>query len=176
MSVYFTWIEKSLLGEILLTGNGRSLTGLYLKGQKHFPTQTGEWQESVDAEPFIQVKQQLSEYFLKQRRSFELPLFAKGTAFQQTVWQRLIHIPYGATISYGSLAKKLGKPSASRAVGAANGRNPISIIVPCHRVIAASGKLTGYAGGIDRKQWLLAHEKGMFAEKTGALQQPSLFD
>ena len=162
MRVYFTWIVESPVGEVLLTGNGRSLTGLYLKGQKHFPTQTNDWQESADVLPFRQVKQQLVEYFYNRRRSFDLPLAAKGTHFQQTVWQLLPEIPYGETVSYGSLAQKLGKPGSSRAVGAANGRNPISIIVPCHRVIAANGKLTGYAGGIERKQWLLAHEKDLF--------------
>jgi len=161
VSVYFTWIKESPVGEILLTGDGRSLTGLYLKGQKHFPTQTAEWTESDSAQPFADVKQQLSEYFSNQRQSFNLPLAAKGTEFQQTVWQLLPDIPYGETVSYGSLAHKLDKPSASRAVGAANGRNPISIIVPCHRVVASNGKLTGYAGGVDKKQWLLAHEQGL---------------
>ncbi|MEM6452333.1 MAG: methylated-DNA--[protein]-cysteine S-methyltransferase [Cyanobacteria bacterium P01_D01_bin.105] len=165
-TVYFTWIQKSPVGEILLTSDGRSLTGLYLQGQKHFPLQTHTWEKSAVAEPFGLVKQQLIEYFSNQRQSFDLPLAAKGTEFQRSVWNLLPTIPYGETVSYGSLAQKLGKPGSSRAVGAANGRNPISIIVPCHRVIAANGKLTGYAGGIDRKQWLLAHEKGLFEQST----------
>ena len=179
MSVYFTWIKESPVGEILLTSDGRSLTGLYLKGQKHFPTQTDNWEENSTAAPFAQVKQQLNEYFSSQRRSFDIPLAAKGTEFQQTVWNLLPAIPYGETVSYGSLAHKLGKPGSSRAVGAANGRNPLSIVVPCHRVVASNGKLTGYAGGIDRKQWLLAHEKGLFSAsetKEERIQQQSLFD
>lgn len=175
MTVYFTWVNESPVGEILLTSDGRSLTGLYLKNQKHFPTQTNDWQESETANPFSQVKQQLTEYFANQRQSFDLPLAAQGTKFQQSVWKLLPDIPYGETVSYGSLAHKLGKPGSSRAVGAANGRNPISIIVPCHRVIAANGKLTGYAGGVDRKQWLLAHEKGAFGNAADVAEQQSLF-
>lgn len=154
---YYRWLE-SPLGALLLTGDRRSLTGLYLKGQKHFPKQTEAWRESVQANPFNQVQEQLAEYFDHQRQSFNLPVAARGTDFQKQVWQLLSQIPFGKTISYGSLAQQLGQPTASRAVGAANGRNPISIVVPCHRVIAASGKLTGYAGGIDRKRWLLEHE------------------
>lgn len=161
MTLYFSWIKESPVGEIMLTSDGRSLTGLYLKGQKHFPTQTANWQETATAQPFEQTKQQLTEYFSNQRQSFDLPLAAKGTGFQQSVWQLLPNIPFGETVSYGALAKQLSKPGASRAVGAANSRNPISIVVPCHRVIAANGKLTGYAGGTDRKRWLLAHEKGI---------------
>ena len=175
MTVYFTWIEESPVGEILLTSNGQSLTGLYLKGQKHFPTQNSSWQQSAAAQPFPLVIQQLTEYFSSQRQTFDLPLAANGTDFQRTVWNLLPNIPYGETVSYGNLAYKLGKPGSSRAVGAANGRNPISIIVPCHRVVATNGKLTGYAGGIDRKQWLLAHERGLFSDRED-FQQASLFE
>jgi methylated-DNA-[protein]-cysteine S-methyltransferase len=153
--IYYTWIN-SPVNEILLTSDGRSLTGLYLKGQKYFPTMTSDWDES--AEPFEQVQQQIKEYFTHQRQTFDLPLNPQGTTFQKQVWQLLRQIPFNQTISYGALAQMLGQPNASRAVGAANGRNPISIIVPCHRVIASNGKLTGYAGGVDRKQWLLNHE------------------
>lgn len=101
---------------------------------------------------------QLEEYFAGQRQQFDLPLDACGTDFQRQVWQALSRIPYGETCSYGELAEGLGRKGAQRAVGAANGRNPISIIVPCHRVIGSNGSLTGYAGGISRKQWLLAFE------------------
>lgn len=155
---YYKWLE-SPVGELLLTSDGRSLTGLYLKGQKHFPTITADWQEAPEACPFLQATQQLREYFSHQRQHFDLPLSPEGTDFQQQVWQQLSTIPFGETISYGTIARALGQPTASRAVGAANGRNPISIIVPCHRVVAANGNLTGYAGGTDRKQWLLEHEK-----------------
>lgn len=156
--IYYRWVE-SLLGELLLTGNERSLTGLYLKGQKHFPHMSEEWQETDELEVFDQTQQQLSEYFAHKRQRFNLSLAAQGTPFQKQVWQHLHKIPFGETISYGSLAKGISKPGAARAVGAANGHNPISIIVPCHRVIAANGNMTGYAGGIDRKQWLLRHEQ-----------------
>ncbi|MGB3790888.1 MAG: methylated-DNA--[protein]-cysteine S-methyltransferase [Phormidesmis sp.] len=156
--MYCRWLE-SPIGDLLLASDGQSLTGLYLKGQKHFPTITPDWQASLEAAPFSQVTWQLSEYFNNQRQSFDLPLSPIGTDFQKQVWQHLCDIPFGETISYGTLAKTLGQPNASRAVGAANGRNPISIIVPCHRVVTADGKLTGYAGGVERKQWLLQHEK-----------------
>ncbi len=161
--LYYTWMD-SLLGALLLMSDGRSLTGLYLDGQKYFPSQTEEWQEADDIEVLTQTKTQLSEYFAHQRQVFDLPVDPQGTEFQKRVWQGLQTIPYGQTISYAELAHQLGSPDASRAVGAANGRNPISIVVPCHRVIAANGKLTGYAGGLDRKQRLLNHEQ----EKTGA--------
>ncbi len=156
--MHYRWLA-SPIGDLLLTSDGRSLTGLYLKGQKHFPTITADWQTSLEADPFPQVAPQLSEYFSNQRQSFNLPLAPTGTDFQKQVWQQLHDIPFGQTVSYGVLAQSLGQPNASRAVGAANGRNPISIIVPCHRVVAADGKLTGYAGGMKRKQWLLRHEK-----------------
>jgi methylated-DNA-[protein]-cysteine S-methyltransferase len=106
-----------------------------------------------------QAKRELDEYFTGTRTEFNLPLAALGTAFQQKVWQALITIPFGETWSYQDLADAIGNPKAVRAVGLANGKNPISIIVPCHRVIGKSGKLTGYAGGVERKAWLLKHEK-----------------
>jgi len=101
---------------------------------------------------------QLRDYFAGQRKSFDLPLAPKGTPFQLAVWNALLEVPYGATISYSELSNRIGKPSAVRAVGAANGANPIPVIIPCHRVIGANGSLTGYGGGIERKQWLLALE------------------
>lgn len=103
---------------------------------------------------------QLEEYFAGTRTDFELPLDPHGTAFQQKAWEVLRSIPYGETISYGEQARRLGAPSAARAVGAANGRNPIPIIVPCHRVVGSDGSLTGFAAGIESKQWLLHHERG----------------
>ena len=107
----------------------------------------------------LKAKRQLEEYFAGARRAFDLPLDMRGTTFQKDVWEALLAIPYGETRSYGQLAKQLGRPSASRAVGAANGRNPISIVVPCHRVVGSSGKLTGFAGGLDVKARLLDLEK-----------------
>lgn len=108
--------------------------------------------------------QQLTEYFAGERRTFELPLDPQGSAFQQEVWLGLREIPYGETLSYGALAAKLGKPKAARAVGLANGRNPLSIVVPCHRVIGASGKLTGFAGGLGAKETLLKLERERFSK------------
>jgi methylated-DNA-[protein]-cysteine S-methyltransferase len=105
------------------------------------------------------VAAQLREYFAGERREFDVELAAKGTPFQQRVWDSLMAIPYGELRSYGDVAKAIGRPAASRAVGAANGRNPIAIIVPCHRVIGASGNLTGYGGGLPTKKWLLEHER-----------------
>jgi methylated-DNA-[protein]-cysteine S-methyltransferase len=156
--IYYRWVE-SPLGPLLLTSNGQSLTGLYLQGQKYLPQQTEAWCETVQVGPLIQTQAQLTEYFAHQRQSFDLPLDPQGTDFQKQVWRLLLQIPFGKTLTYGALAKIIGKPDASRAVGAANGRNPISIVVPCHRVIALGGQLTGYAGGLERKQWLLQHEQ-----------------
>ncbi|MEO0535525.1 MAG: methylated-DNA--[protein]-cysteine S-methyltransferase [Cyanobacteria bacterium P01_A01_bin.123] len=171
--IYYKWMD-SPLGLLMMTANGRSLTGLYIQGQKHFPQQTEVWCKAGDVEPFVQVQAQLAEYFAHERQEFDLSLEPEGTDFQKRVWQLLHQIPFGETISYGTLAEMTGNPSASRAVGAANGRNPISIIVPCHRVIAANGKLTGYAGGINRKQWLLEHEQGGGSSQVSQPRQTSL--
>jgi len=109
--------------------------------------------------PILQLaRRQLDEYFARTRTSFDLPLDAEGTAFERRVWDLLRAIPYGTTTSYGELARRLGEPKEARAVGAANGKNPIPIIVPCHRVIGANGDLTGFGGGLERKRWLLEHE------------------
>jgi methylated-DNA-[protein]-cysteine S-methyltransferase len=108
--------------------------------------------------PASSAAAQLTEYFAGRRQSFDLELNLKGTEFQLAVWNELLRIPYGETITYAELARRIGRPSAIRAVGTANGANPIPVIVPCHRVIGSNGTLTGYGGGIERKQWLLAHE------------------
>jgi methylated-DNA-[protein]-cysteine S-methyltransferase len=110
------------------------------------------------AAPLPEAVRQLREYFAGERRAFDLPLCLSGTDFQKLVWRQLTAIPFGETWSYGQLAKSLGNPSACRAVGLANGKNPIAIIVPCHRVIGADGTLTGFGGGLPRKEWLLTHE------------------
>ena len=114
---------------------------------------------NTDSAIATECVRQLDEYFKGQRTSFDLPVQQEGTAFQQSVWNVLTEIPFGATVSYGWVAKKLNNPKAVRAVGAANGKNNVWIIIPCHRVIGADGSLTGYAGGLERKKWLLAHEK-----------------
>lgn len=146
----------SPLGPLLLTSNGEALTGVYMPEHKRGPRPEPTWTRS-DAR-LAEARRQLEEYFAGRRRQFELPLAAQGTPFQRAVWAELARIPFGATLSYQELARRIGAPKASRAVGAANGRNPISIIVPCHRVVGADGSLTGYAGGPERKQWLLALE------------------
>jgi len=152
----FTHFE-SPIGRLLLTSDGTALTGLYMQPSRKAQSTEG-WVEDAGVAPLAAAARQLTEYFAGTRRDFDLPLRLNGTLFQTRVWHELKEIPYGQTWSYGQLAKRIGKPSASRAVGLANGRNPISILVPCHRVIGADGSLTGYGGGLERKQWLLKHE------------------
>ncbi|WP_251446969.1 methylated-DNA--[protein]-cysteine S-methyltransferase [Vermiculatibacterium agrestimuris] len=147
------------VGMLTLAGDGRYLTGLWIEGQKYFLASLTELPETVDDLPvFKQVKAWLDAYFAGERPTPEnLPLKPEGTAFQRSVWARLKEIPYGQVSTYGALAERLGTASA-RAVGGAVGHNPISIILPCHRVVGAHGSLVGYAGGLDKKRWLLAHE------------------
>jgi len=152
----FTYFE-SPIGRLLLTTDGTHLTGLYMEPSRKAQSTDG-WVEDITVGPLAETARQLGEYFAGTRREFDLPLRSQGTPFQTRVWRELVEIPYGQTWSYGELAKRIDKPSASRAVGLANGRNPISIVVPCHRVIGADGSLTGYGGGLERKRWLLAHE------------------
>jgi len=147
----------SPIGRLLLTSDGTALTGLYTNPSRKSQSTQG-WEEDAGIGPLAATARQLHEYFAGTRREFDLPLRLQGTVFQRRVWQELTEIPYGTTWSYGQLAKRLGNPNASRAVGLANGQNPISILVPCHRVIGADGSLTGYGGGLERKQWLLTHE------------------
>jgi methylated-DNA-[protein]-cysteine S-methyltransferase len=148
---------ESPIGRLLLTSDGTALTGLYMEPSREAQSTDG-WAEDVTVAPLSATVRQLTEYFAGTRREFDLPLRLQGTTFQTRVWRELTEIPYGQTWSYGQLARRIDKPSASRAVGLANGRNPISILVPCHRVIGADGSLTGYGGGLERKRWLLAHE------------------
>jgi methylated-DNA-[protein]-cysteine S-methyltransferase len=155
---YFAYCN-SPLGRVLLTASDSGLTGLHFVGEKYFPHIESFWREDERA-PYIQhARAQLEQYFVGARSVFEVPLDPSGTPFQLKVWMKLREIAYAETISYGELAQRVGDPNAARAVGAANGRNPISIIVPCHRVIGADGSLTGYAGGMERKKSLLYLEK-----------------
>jgi len=153
----FTY-AMSPIGRILLTCDGTALTGLHTNVENRPPRLGADWVEDADFGPLTDAVRQLAEYFSGSRRDFDLPMNLQGTEFQVRVWRMLTQIHYGATCSYGDLARRLDNPGASRAVGLANGRNPISIIVPCHRVIGADGSLTGYGGGLERKRWLLAHE------------------
>jgi methylated-DNA-[protein]-cysteine S-methyltransferase len=154
-------VVDSPVGPLTLVAAGGALAGLYMDAQRHRPPPEafGEPAGDPGGEPFAEAAGQLREYFAGERTEFDLPLALDGTAFQRRVWAALRSIPYGQTVSYGRLAGRLGQPSASRAVGLANGKNPVSIIVPCHRVVGADGGLTGYGGGIERKRYLLAHEQ-----------------
>lgn len=153
---------QSPLGTIIIAATSKGLAGLWFDGQRHLPPELmgpTVWPTVIDHPVLKKVSQQLSEYFAGQRTEFDVPLdLAYGTAFQQSVWQALLKIPQGGTASYGEVSARIGKPAAVRAVGAAVGRNPVSIIVPCHRVMGANGALTGYAGGLDRKAALLTLE------------------
>jgi methylated-DNA-[protein]-cysteine S-methyltransferase len=148
----------SPIGTLLLTGTKEGLTGLYL--ETGGAASAAVMSAVRDPAAFAEAKRQLQEYFDGTRREFSLPLLPEGTPFQQMVWEALRDIPFGTTISYQELANRIGAEKAVRAVGAANGANPIPIIIPCHRVIGADGSLTGYGGGIERKRWLLDHEAG----------------
>jgi methylated-DNA-[protein]-cysteine S-methyltransferase len=153
-STYYDMMQ-SPIGELMLVTDGKALTGLYMNNQKHVARRA----KAVRDEAMLKRPRALLQaYFAGELRAFDLPLAAEGTPFQQRVWRALCDIPYGETISYGELARRIGQPKAARAVGLANGQNPISIVVPCHRVIGANGSLTGYGGGLERKRWLLAHE------------------
>jgi methylated-DNA-[protein]-cysteine S-methyltransferase len=153
----FGYLE-SPIGRLMLTSDGTALTGLFMEASRNVPQPIDRWALNLAIAPLAETVRQLKEYFEGARREFDLPLHFEGTPFQRRVWNELTQIPYGETWSYGQLASRIGNPGASRAVGLANGRNPICILVPCHRVIGADGSLTGYGGGLERKRWLLAHE------------------
>jgi methylated-DNA-[protein]-cysteine S-methyltransferase len=157
---------SSPLGNLLLVANQQALTGVYFAQHAHFLADPA-WRVQPDLPLFAVVKTQFDEYFAARRKEFDLPLQAQGTAFQQTVWKALRAIPFGQTRSYAQLATAIGNPQAVRAVASANARNPLSIIVPCHRVIGSNGKLTGYAGGLENKHFLLALEKPRAFQSDG---------
>ena len=160
---YYSELE-SPVGLLTLFGDGESLTGLFMTDQRYRPPLPPGCARSDEL--FRDAREQLNAYFAGELQTFELHLAGAGSAFQRTVWQALCKIPFGQTESYGELARRIGNPSASRAVGLANGKNPLGIVVPCHRVIGANGSLTGYGGGVERKKWLLEHEKRV-AERYG---------
>ena len=145
----------SPIGPLLLDGTEHSLQGLHMSPAAPLPG----WREA--REPFTQAIEQLDQYFAGERTEFDLELDMRGTQFQNDVWNALLTIPYGETRSYGEIARQIGRPDRARAVGAANGSNPVSIIVPCHRVIGSDGSLTGYGGGLPRKRFLLDLEAGV---------------
>lgn len=155
--MYYCYLQTPV-GKLLLAGDAQGLRQVDFQDGPHPAKPEPDWQQ--DAKPFREVIQQLKEYFAGKRQSFDLPLAPEGTDFQLRVWRALRGIPFGTTWSYGQLARRIGKPKASRAVGAANGQNPLPIIVPCHRVIGADGSLTGFGGGLKIKQQLLELESG----------------
>ena len=154
---------NSPIGNLLLSASSRGLTGVQFENdivERFVVTDAFKKTELKQATDFVHVvEQQLKEYFARQRTAFEVRLDLHGTPFQVDVWKSLARIPYGKTTSYGQQAKWVGRPSAVRAVGGANGRNPVAIVLPCHRVVGANGSLTGFGGGVERKIWLLEHEK-----------------
>jgi methylated-DNA-[protein]-cysteine S-methyltransferase len=162
-TLLYTRVE-SPIGELLLVGDGHALHGLHMQEGRTAVTVDPEWR--LADELFADVRAQLSEYFAGERRDFDVSLALEGTPFQRRVWSALREIPYGETTTYGELAHRLNKPAASRAVGLANGRNPIAVIVPCHRVIGSDGGLTGYGGGLERKRVLLELEAARVASSA----------
>jgi len=155
--VYYCYIETAI-GELLLAGDKQTLQLISFPGGKMRKEPEPGW--IYDEAPFEQARAQLNEYFSGKRKDFELPLKPNGTPFQLSVLEELQNIPYGKTASYGDVAQRIGRPKAVRAVGAANGRNPLPIVIPCHRVVGSKGDLTGFGGGLDTKKALLDLERG----------------
>ena len=155
MTIVFDTVA-SPVGDLLLVGDGEALTGLHMQEGPGRVEPPGR--RRPQAPPFAAAREQLAEYFAGRRTRFELPLAPRGTEFQRRVWEALETVRFGDTATYGETATRLGAPAAARAVGAANGRNPISIVIPCHRLVGSGGGLTGYGGGLGRKRFLLALE------------------
>ncbi len=169
--MYWHQIE-SPIGKLLLAGDGERLRLIHFQSGPRTRKPASDW--ISDPAPFAGAMTQLAEYFTGRRKRFDLPLAPQGTEFQRAVWQALARIPYGETLTYGELARRIGRPSASRAVGLANGANPLPIVVPCHRVIGADGSLTGFGGGLDIKRKLLALERSHAGQRRGAPQMELL--
>jgi methylated-DNA-[protein]-cysteine S-methyltransferase len=166
-------------GEMLIRTNGVALTGLYFVGQRYLPAERKEWQPDSTSAIVRHTQRELDEYYAGARTAFSIPLVTEGTEFQRCIWKAISEVRCGETISYATLAERSGYPGCARAAGAATGRNPISVIVPCHRIVGSNGKLTGYAGGLDRKQSLLVHERFARREphsddlfKAGSMRHP----
>jgi len=149
---------KSPQGEMLLLATEDGLAGLFFKGQKYFPKKERQWRRDPNHAALKQAKRELKEYFAGRRKRFDVALDPDGTPFQRSVWKAISKVGFGETTTYSELARRAGHAGSARAAGAATGRNPISVIVPCHRIMGADGSLTGYAGGLQRKRALLALE------------------
>jgi methylated-DNA-[protein]-cysteine S-methyltransferase len=166
MTMRYYGFYDSPHGRMLLVANGEGLSGVYFDRQKYRPSVDAEWRQDARHAPLRQAKRELVEYFGGERKRFDTALAPEGTPFQRSVWAAIRGVRYGETITYGELARRAGCPGSARAAGAATGRNPIGIIVPCHRIIGSNGDLTGYAGGLARKRALLALE-------SSAARQPA---
>lgn len=158
MSLVYKMID-SPVGQLKLVASDEGLVAVLWENDNPQRVPLGELVQRNSHPILIKAERQLSQYFARQRKGFSIPLDIRGTSFQREVWEALLAIPFGETRGYGELARQLGNPRASRAVGAANGRNPLSIIVPCHRVVGSTGKLTGFAGGLEAKSYLIALEQ-----------------
>jgi methylated-DNA-[protein]-cysteine S-methyltransferase len=154
---------RTPLGTVIAIAAGGALTGIHFEGGKHVPPVSAEWREDPYHEPLRRCAEQLADYFESKLQCFDLPLAPRGTDFQQRVWREIAKVRFGETITYSQLAALAGAPGSARAAGAATGRNPLSILVPCHRIVASDGSLTGYAGGLARKEKLLALEGALEA-------------
>jgi methylated-DNA-[protein]-cysteine S-methyltransferase len=163
--MFYTWME-SPVGKLLLAGDEAALRYVLFAEGRETAAPRSQWRE--DATPLRETIRQLRAFFAGELREFDLDLAPEGPPFHQRVWRELCNIPYGETISYGELARRIGSPQACRAVGRANGANPIAIVIPCHRVIGGNGKLTGYGGGLPRKEFLLALESKQLPLAAGA--------
>jgi methylated-DNA-[protein]-cysteine S-methyltransferase len=158
--LYYDFYE-SPHGQMLLVAREEALSGVYFDAQKYHPRIGAEWRHDPRHAPLAQARRELAEYFHEGRQRFETAVAPEGTAFQRLIWKAISTVEFGRTITYGELAQRAGVPGSARAAGAATGRNPLTIIVPCHRIVGSSGALTGYAGGLARKRALLALESGM---------------
>jgi methylated-DNA-[protein]-cysteine S-methyltransferase len=163
MTVVYFDCMPSPLGEMVLASDGDALSGAWFEGQRYQPRIGPAWQRRPDLPVLRRAAAELAEYFAGERIAFGVPLAPVGTPFQRDVWRAIAGVPYGATIAYRELAARAGRPESIRAAGTATGRNPLSIIVPCHRIVGADGALTGYAGGLARKRALLALEHAAIA-------------
>lgn len=152
---------ESPCGQMLLVARDEGLSGVYFEGQKYYPSIDPTWRRDEQQSLIAQARRELTEYFAGKRQRFELALAPEGTPFQRSIWQAIARVGFGETISYGQLAQSAGYPGKARAAGAATGRNPLTIIIPCHRIVASNGALTGYAGGLERKHALLSLESRM---------------
>ena len=154
----YTYLKTQLLGDLLLVANSAHLVGIYFPNHKHGPKLPGDWELNPKHPILRQAGEEIQEYLNGMRTAFSVPISSEGTGFQREIWKQIALIPFGETITYSELARRAKAPKAIRAAGAATGRNPLSIVVPCHRVVGKNGNMTGFAGGLDRKKSLLKIE------------------